>query len=80
MATQHARVVLHPEILFHTALENSSLKTVDLETLERIEQSRDLDYYLDPATPRILYTLVQAPMKSKPASRVCGSLFSSADI
>ncbi|KAG8720752.1 hypothetical protein FRC08_018293 [Ceratobasidium sp. 394] len=70
MTTPSAGVALHPEMSFRTALGKNSLKNVDLETLERIEQSAELDYYLDPAAPGILYTLVQNHMKSKPNSRI----------
>ncbi|KAG8709698.1 hypothetical protein FRC09_000516 [Ceratobasidium sp. 395] len=55
---------------FRTALGNASLEAVDLETLERLEQSPEVDYFLDPAAPKILYTLVQSHMNSRPNSRI----------
>ncbi|KAG8720753.1 hypothetical protein FRC08_018294 [Ceratobasidium sp. 394] len=41
-------------------LANNSPKPVDIDTLEHIEQSRDVDSFLDPAAPRILYGLLQS--------------------
>lgn len=55
---------------FHSALRSIPLEDVDLETLEHLERSSELDHYLDPAAPNILYTLVQTRIKSKPGYAV----------
>ncbi|KAG9102349.1 hypothetical protein FRC06_002067 [Ceratobasidium sp. 370] len=43
---------------------------VDIDTLERIEQSRDVDSFLDPTAPRILYGLLQSHISRNPTGRV----------
>ncbi|KAG8741033.1 hypothetical protein FRC10_003417 [Ceratobasidium sp. 414] len=53
-----------------TILANNSFKPVDIDTLEHAEQSRDVDSFLDPAAPRILYGLLQSRISRNPAGRV----------
>ncbi|KAG9126751.1 hypothetical protein FRC07_002086, partial [Ceratobasidium sp. 392] len=70
MATTSSGVASQSTSPFRAALGRTSLKDVDLETLERLEQLPEVDYFLDPAAPRILFTLVQSHMQSKPNSRI----------
>lgn len=76
MATHHARASSYQGKSFHSALGYIPLGNVDLETLERLEHSPELDHYLDPAAPGILYTLVQTYIKRKRGRFVRKSLFS----
>lgn len=55
---------------FNSALGSVPLGGVDLEALEQLEHSPELDPYLDPAAPKILYTLVQTHIKRKPGYAV----------
>lgn len=65
----------HPAKSFLSALGTIALRNVDLETLQNLEQSSEFDYYLDPAAPGTLHTLVKIHMKSKPGCGVRISIF-----
>ncbi|KAG8709699.1 hypothetical protein FRC09_000517 [Ceratobasidium sp. 395] len=47
-----------PENYFRTALGNTG-QHVDISTLERIERSRDVNLFLDPAAPGLVYQLLE---------------------
>ncbi|KAG8709700.1 hypothetical protein FRC09_000518, partial [Ceratobasidium sp. 395] len=58
------------ESSLRTALASNSIKPVDIDTLERIECSRDVDLFLDPAAPRLAYQLVENQAKRSPTGRL----------
>ncbi|KAG8703732.1 hypothetical protein FRC09_003981, partial [Ceratobasidium sp. 395] len=47
-----------PENYFRTTLGDTSQR-VDISTLERIERSRDVNLFLDPAAPGLVYQLLE---------------------
>jgi hypothetical protein len=53
-----------------SALVKDPLGPVDLETLERTEQSREMGHYLEAVAPGILYGLFQRFLSSNPTGRV----------
>ncbi|KAG9107795.1 hypothetical protein FRC07_008575 [Ceratobasidium sp. 392] len=58
-----------------SALANSSSEPMDINTLERIEHSRDVNFFLGAATPNMLYGLLKGHAKRSPAGRVLGDRY-----
>ncbi|KAG8695375.1 hypothetical protein FRC09_009193 [Ceratobasidium sp. 395] len=53
-----------------TALASNSIKPVDIDTLERIECSRDVAFFLHPATPKLVYQLLETHTKRSSTGRL----------
>ncbi|QRV75947.1 MYND Zn-finger protein [Ceratobasidium sp. AG-Ba] len=70
MASQRTGGVLRPAVTLRSALGNRPLKSVDIETLEELEKSSQVECYLDPDAPRTLYIIVQNHLKNSSNGRI----------